>query len=123
MEIKAYWRVTQIIRDIPEGKGFSTTLMNELLQSLFQINRNASLTIALMSCVEKVHSGSLGGSGESRDPNIYRKQEYPENFCGDCKLDTCMIIHKRMAKQINLDQKIPIPLDQLIELEDLQGVS
>ena len=123
MEIKDYWRVTQIIRDIPEDRGFSTSLINQLLQALFQITRNASLTIGLMNCVEKVHSGSFGESGESRNSNIYRKQKHPENFCSDCKLDTCMIRNKRMAIQIGLDQEIPIPAHRLIELEDLQGVS
>ena len=110
MEIHYQWHITQIVRDIPQSHEFPTSLVAGVLKEVFSIDKKVSPILDSMKCLERTHDGSLGGWGESRDPNLYIKRAKPGKICDDCLTTTCMIRHTRMAKQLGLDVPVKIPL-------------
>ena len=108
MEIHYTWHITQIVRDIPRSHEFPTSLVAGVLKEVFSFDKKVSPTLDSMKCLNRTHDGSLGGQGDSRDPNRYIKRVKPGKICDDC-LTTCMIRHTRMAKQLGLDVPVKIP--------------
>lgn len=108
MEIHYQWRITHIVRDIPFNLEFSTIKIAELLKDLYSIDKKVSPVLDEMNCLERTHTGSLGGQGESRNPNRYIKRSGPGKICDDCETTTCMIRHVIMAQQLGLDHRIKV---------------